>query len=666
MRRTIRGKLTFNVICIVIASIVLTTVGIVTMAGKRIIKDQMDALQLNAEKYSAEINTWIENEKLLAAGTANSIESSGNIEEEAIQRVLDIFAEGRDELLNLYCGTKESDFIQSNREAEIPEGYDPVQRGWYQQAAEKRDVIVTDPYWDVLTKQMCTTIAAPVYVNGELAAVIGLDVTLGTVTDLTGSIRYDEGVYGFLVDSSGQYVAHKNKEYEPSENAAVAVKDIMPALEELLSGKTSRVLQLTDYDGRLCYFAIAEITGSSWQLGVAAPAANARKSLVAMTAVAAVMALIIIILVTVFMLGLIGRMLAPIKMLKQFASGDFSENAVGEKSIPKEYKDEAEQIKRATTEVKQQIRGIILNTKEEAGNITMIAESTSAKMAVLNGNIAEMTDSTMQAMKRTAEAKKLADSIQITGQELGSAVENVTERAGEAAEQSNDIMGRAEKQFQASEESRQRAVILYEGSKSELETAIARSQRVSEINTLTDEILAISSQTNLLALNASIEAARAGEAGRGFSVVADEIRNLADNSKVAVDKIRKVTEDVVQNVSTLSKSSEKLLQFMNEQVMTDYRAMSELARMYQKDAVFYSDISGVLGTASAEMNREMAEIKETIEAVAALVGEIMQYMQGMEQSAKDSNGNSQAVLGQMKELFRLSELLNQTVASFRV
>lgn len=149
-------------------------------------------------------------------------------------------------------------------------------------------------------------------------------------------------------------------------------------------------------------------------------------------------------------------------------------------------------------------------------------------------------------------------------------------------------------------------------------------------------------------------------------MVADEIRNLADNSKVAVDKIRKVTEDVVQNVSTLSKSSEKLLQFMNEQVMTDYRAMSELARMYQKDAVFYSDISGVLGTASAEMNREMAEIKETIEAVAALVGEIMQYMQDMEQSAKDSNGNSQAVLGQMKELFRLSELLNQTVASFRV
>lgn len=664
--RTIKGKLTLSVICIVIASILLTTAGIVTMAGKRVIEDQMDALQLNAEKYSEEINTWIENEKMLAEGAANSIEASGNTATDAIQAVLDAHAEGRDELLNLYCGTKDSRFIQSNREASIPEGYDPVKRGWYQQAEAAKSVIVTDPYWDVLTNQMCTTVAAPVYVNGELAAVIGLDVTLGTVTELTGSIQYDEGVYGFLVDSSGHYVAHKNKEFEPSEDSAVAVKDKLPALGELLSGTKSGVLSTRDYDGSQCYFAVAEIKGSSWQLGVAAPVANARKSLAAMIALAVLTALVIIVLVTFFMMGLIGRVLAPIRMLKQFASGDFSENAVVEKAIPTEYKDETEQIKRATAEVKQQIRGIILSTKEEAGSIGTIAESTSAKMAVLNGNITQMAGSAVQAMEQTAAAKELADSIQVTGQEVGSAVENVTKKAGEAASQSNDIMERAEKQYQASEKSGQQAVSLYEKTKGELETAIGKSQRVVEINALTDEILAISSQTNLLALNASIEAARAGEAGRGFSVVADEIRQLADNSKEAVDKIRRVTEDVVQNVTALSQSSENLLQFMNEKVMEDYRNMTELARMYQKDAMFYSDISGALGEASAEMNQGMGEINEAIGTVTSLVGDIMQYMQGMEQSAKDANGNSEAVLGQMEELFRLSGLLNQTVASFRV
>lgn len=666
MGRTIKGKLTFSVICIVVASILLTTAGIVAVAGKRIIRNQTDALQLNAEKYSAEINTWIENEKMIAQGAANSIEASGNTTSDYIQSVLDVYAEGREELLNLYCGTKESIFLQSNREAEIPDGYDPVERGWYQQAAEEKKVIVTDPYWDVLTNQMCATIAAPVYIEDELEAVIGLDVTLGTVTDLTGSINYDEGVYGFLVDSSGHYVAHKNKQFEPSEDMAVAVSDEMPELDDLMSGKKSEVVKLTDYDGSRCYFAVAGIEGSSWKLGVAAPTANVIKSLITMIVVAVMIALVIIVLVTVFMAGLIGKMLAPIQMLKQFASGDFSENVVIEKTIPKKYKNETEQIKTATTEVKQQIRGIILNTKEEAGRISTIAESTSAKMSVLNDNISQMTDSAVQAMEQTAAAKELTESIRHTGQELGLAVENVAKKAGEAADQSGDIMDRAARQYQASETSGKEAVYIYENTKNELELAIEKSQRVGEINTLTDEILSISSQTNLLALNASIEAARAGEAGKGFAVVADEIRQLADNSKEAVDKIREVTDDVVQNVMSLSQSSEKILEFMNKKVMEDYKGMAELAHMYQKDAAFYNDISGELGKASIEMNHGMEEINESIVAVAALTGEIMEYMQVMEQSAKDSNGNSQAVLGQMEELFRLSELLNQTVKSFRV
>ena len=249
MGRTIKGKLTISVICFVALSIVLTTLGIVMVAGKRLIRDQTEALQLNADKYAEEINTWIENEKMLAKGAANSIEASENITDTFIQSVLDIFAADRTELLNLYCGTKDSKFIQSNKEAVIPQGYDPVQRGWYQQAAEKKTTVVTDPYWDVLTGQMCTTIASPVYIDGKLAAVIGLDVTLGTVTDLTGSINYAAGVYGFLSDSSGRYVAHRNREYEPSEETAVAVMDIMPSLQSLIEGNDRVIVKAKDYDG---------------------------------------------------------------------------------------------------------------------------------------------------------------------------------------------------------------------------------------------------------------------------------------------------------------------------------------------------------------------------------------------------------------------------------
>lgn len=161
---------------------------------------------------------------------------------------------------------------------------------------------------------------------------------------------------------------------------------------------------------------------------------------------------------------------------------------------------------------------------------------------------------------------------------------------------------------------------LYQKTKKELEQAIEDSRRVREIDTLTEEILSISSQTNLLALNASIEAARAGEAGMGFAVVADEIRGLADNSRQAVDKIRQVTEGVVDNVAFLSKSSSGLLEFMTGKVMEDYENMIELARMYQQDAVFYSDISSELGASSQEMSASMVRINESIAAVTELVG----------------------------------------------
>ncbi|MBD5507663.1 MAG: methyl-accepting chemotaxis protein [Lachnospiraceae bacterium] len=666
MLRTIKGRLTVSMIGIVVASILLTTVGIITVAGRQTIQDQTRALQLNADKYAEEINTWIESEKMLADGAVESIAAGKITETEFIQSVVDAHAEGRAELLNLYCGTNDSRFIWSNREIEMPADYDPVERGWYQQAAEAGTVIVTDPYCDALTGQMCTTIAAPVMIENELAGVIGLDVTLETVTELTGSINYEDGVYGFLLDSIGQYVAHENKEYEPTAETTVLAANILPELGGMITGSEHDIKKLKDYDGSTCYFALTEISGCGWKLGVVVPTANVTGSLVTMIVIAVVTALVIIAFVAVFMTGLIGRMLAPVQMLKQFASGDFSENAVVATSIPKEYKNETEQISKATVEVKQQIREIILNTKQEAGNIGDIAEGTSETMAVLNKDISDITESADFVMKQIVTARELAESIKNSGQKLGTAIEDVAGKAGEAAGQSNDITQRAGDHYKSANQSAEEAISLYQETKTDLEQAIEDSQKVGEINALTEEILSISSQTNLLALNASIEASRAGEAGRGFAVVADEIRELADNSRKAVDKIRQVTEGVVKNVAFLSKSSEKLLTFMSGKVMEDYQGMTELAQMYEKDAAFFSGISVDLGAASQEMNADMTEINASMVSITELVGEIAELMQKMNQSAKSSNENSGMVVKQMEELFRLSELLNQTVDSFKV
>lgn len=666
MLKTIKGRLTVSMIAIVVTGILLTTVGIISVAGNRTVRDQTQALQLNADKYAEEINTWIEKEKMLAEGAAKSIAAQGTADTDYVQSVVDSLGAERQELLNLYCGTMDSRFIQFTKEAEVPEGYDPVERGWYRQAVQEGAVIVTDPYSDAITGQMCATVAAPVYTGGELVGVVGLDVTLTTVTELTGSINYDEGVYGFLMNSSGQYITHRNKEYEPTEEKAVLATDVLPELGKIMEGEGRGVQKGKDYDGSMCYFALAEIDSCGWKLGVAVPTDNVMGSLVTMIVIAVLAAFAIIIFVAVFMTGLIGRMLAPVQMLKQFASGDFSENAVVQKAIPKEYKNETEQIRKATVEVKQQIREIILNTKRDAEAIGTIAEGTSSKMTVLNGDISGITDSVSLVMEQTVQARELAESIKHNGQELGAAVGDVAKKAGEAARQSGDIMERAGKQHETFSRSAGEVISIYQETKEELEQAIEDSKKAGEINALTEEILAISSQTNLLALNASIEASRAGEAGRGFAVVAEEIRSLADNSRQAVDKIRRVTKGVMDNVSLLAETSGRLLEFMTGKVIEDYKGMTELAGMYEKDAEFYSSISGDLGVSSQEMSASMAEINESIASIAELVGEIAESMRSMNQSAENSNENSGAVMEQMEELFRLSGLLNRTVASFKV
>ncbi len=85
MLKTIKGKLTISVIGIVIVSVLLTTAGVAAVAGNRMVRDQTQALQLNADKYAEEINTWIENEKMLVDGATDSIAAGKETKTEFVQ-----------------------------------------------------------------------------------------------------------------------------------------------------------------------------------------------------------------------------------------------------------------------------------------------------------------------------------------------------------------------------------------------------------------------------------------------------------------------------------------------------------------------------------------------------------------------------------------------------
>ena len=334
--------------------------------------------------------------------------------------------------------------------------------------------------------------------------------------------------------------------------------------------------------------------------------------------------------------------------------------------IPAEYKDETEQIMKATQSVKSQIRDIILTTKNESEGIKSISDDALDKMSELNGNVTNISEATTEVLSQAEKASQMTSQINSTGEELGRVIDILARKASDAAAQSTESRERARALYDSSVESNNQANSIYNNTKTQLESAIESSHAVDEITVLTDEILAISSQTNLLALNASIEAARAGEAGKGFAVVADEIRTLADNTKYAVDKIQTVTKTIVDSVSNLSDNSETLLKFMNDKVVADYQNMIGIAKQYEEDAIFYNDISSDLGASSEEMSANMAEINTNLTYIDEMVAAITASMSEIGKSANLSEESSEKVLGQIQELTKMSEQLKETVAAFKI
>lgn len=245
--------------------------------------------------------------------------------------------------------------------------------------------------------------------------------------------------------------------------------------------------------------------------------------------------------------------------------------------------------------------------KDEIQQITNDIHSISDNMIVLKDNNNDTSRLSMTGREYAVEMKKRAEDIEIMVQNSKNNSVNITSEL-----------------------------------KEELVKSLNDSKNVNNIQSLIEDILSITSQTNLLALNASIESARAGEAGRGFSVVADEIRQLSDDSKSTVEKIQEISNVIISSVNNLADSSGKLLEYISNDVMEDYDKFVNTSKEYLADAdkienmmidlnnsaqesMSLSDkINNQLSVITSTTDRENSEVIELTEAIDVVVGNINQ------------------------------------------
>lgn len=197
-----------------------------------------------------------------------------------------------------------------------------------------------------------------------------------------------------------------------------------------------------------------------------------------------------------------------------------------------------------------------------------------------------------------------------------------------------------------------------------LEEAIENSKSVNQVNSLTKDIVAISSSTNLIALNASVEATRAGEAGKGFAVVATEIKGLANSCSETAGRIQEVNQIVTNAVYNLSKQSQDIANYLNETVLTEFQEFVRSGRQYKEDAEYVKEMIDAFNSRTDHLRNSMAEIADSIESITKAIDDGAAGITGVADSTKTLVGDMADITDRMDTNREIVEELKKQMEVF--
>lgn len=282
-------------------------------------------------------------------------------------------------------------------------------------------------------------------------------------------------------------------------------------------------------------------------------------------------------------------------------------------------------------------------SSDNANDISAIMEELSATMEEVSATTNSVSENTTAA---EGKVQKMADQTKVMSQYAQDMKKRATELEHTATENmnnTNEMIGEIT---------------------TEMNQALENSKSVEKVAQLTADILNISSQTNLLALNASIEAARAGEAGKGFAVVADEIRQLADSSRETANNIQTINEQVIEAVQGLVVSSEKIVGYINENILPDYRAFVQGGQQYNDDATHIDNTMAEYAGEAQDILATMMEMTEAIEGISRAVEESANGVTDAATNIDSLVQSMSTVNGQMEENSTVAKNLKEESATF--
>jgi methyl-accepting chemotaxis protein len=625
--KSLNSKLAvFVTVILAVSAMLLTGIAYFRMRAESLEQLQREVKAV-ADRQASLIGEWLGAKRRIIAATAP-------VGLESDPRPSLMRAKIAGEFGPVYIGMPDKRMILADPNTPLPPNFDPTVRPWWKLALERDALVITAPFMSVSDRKLVVTIAEPIKRDGTLVGVIGANVILDSLVQSVLSLKVVGDSYAFLVAKDGTVIAHREGD--------LVLKPIATSIPELAPERIAAIaasgdmVDVSDH-GHSVFAVIRPVPGSEWYFGLVVDRAVALAPLNALLYML-IGTTVVVVLVALFLSGLgMRKLLNDVVRLRDAmlniarGEGDLTVRLAVTSA------DEIGQAAGAFNKFLERLHAMFKSVKEQTEHVTrdmsIVAASTSQVVSDFGRQTEDLTATAATIEQVTVSITHIADTVRDTESAMQRAdmqsstsaesVEHVTREIGRIA----DTVGNLS------------AVVGRLGSRSD------------EIAGIVGAIKGIAEQTNLLALNAAIEAARAGEQGRGFAVVADEVRKLAERTAASTVEISHMIDSIRGEMTNALTGMDEARRIVDSGVELAEQTTAGISSIREQVSDVVSRMSNI-SDATSEQASATTEMAKRAEQVNTMIQSSSNALREADEALRNANERA-AKLAEIVGRFRL-------------